>query len=205
MKNQKIGKVNIKVVPLILFMGAILACSAPFIHIFYPNTKNVRLEEVKKKYKEKELTREQYIEQRIAVTYFGYQNMRKFWYSIGKPLSMVYFSFLLMYSSFYINEKQLKKAIQLGSFMAALVSTYFIIWAFWYRADFEEHLYFIAIGIISILSTATSFRIIKQRNSILDKIRILTNHIVFKGKKHVPQENKKEYVKDYLETFNKIV
>lgn len=204
-KNLTTGMSSVRILPLILFLGALLACTAPFVHMIYPNTKNVELEYARKRYKSKEINREEFIQQKIKATYFGYDNTRKFWYSIGKPLAMLYFSFLLMYASFYINEKQLKTAIRLGSFIAVLVSSYFITWAFWYRADFDKNLYFTSIGFISILSTITSYILISHRNSIIKKIRILTNHIVLKGKSHVPRENKENYIRDYIETFNKIL
>jgi hypothetical protein len=200
---EKIKK--IKIVSVIIIIGAVLACSAPFAHMFYPNTKNIELSKVKKEYKEKKIDRTTYINLKRDVTYFGYQNIRKFLYAIGKPISMLYFALLLLYSSFYIGEKQIKSIIRFGAILGVLVSFYFIVWAFWYRADFPVLWYYITIGVISISSTVMSYGLIKSRNSILSKIRLLTNHIVIKGKRHVPDENKKEYIKDYLETFNKLI
>ncbi|PKH49512.1 hypothetical protein CXF68_01880 [Tenacibaculum sp. Bg11-29] len=196
---------KVKISAAILVIGAVLACSAPFVHIMFPNTKNTQLEQVKKDYKLGKLERKEYITRKREVTYFGYTNLRKFWYSTGKPISMLYFSILILYSSFYINVKEIKNALRIASTLAILISFYFIIWAFWYRADFPEELYYLVIGIVSILSTVVSYNMIKSRNQILNKIKLLTNHIVLKGKNHVPNENKKEYVKDYLKTFEKLV
>ncbi|MCD8412407.1 MULTISPECIES: hypothetical protein [Tenacibaculum] len=199
-------KINrIKISAIILVIGAVLACSAPFIHMIFPNTKNTELEQIKKDYKKGRFDREEYIIRKKEVTYFGYENLRKFWYSTGKPITMLYFSIMILYASFYINVKEIKKSLKITSILGVLISFYFIIWAFWYRADFPKELYYLVIGVVSILSTIVSYNIIKSRNQILNKIKLLTNHIVFKGKKHVPKENKKEYVKDYLETFNKLV
>ena len=110
-----------------------------------------------------------------------------------------------MYASFYVNEKKLQNTFKGISILGVYISTYFLVWAFWYRADFPEYMYYICIGIIAVLSTYLSYQLISSRNSILDKIRLLTNHIVFKGKSHVPVEKRKDYVKDYVETFNEIV
>ncbi|CAL2108221.1 conserved membrane hypothetical protein [Tenacibaculum sp. 190524A02b] len=196
---------SVKFLPFILFIGAVLACSAPFVHMIYPNKTNTELSLVKKQYKEGKLSRGEYIQKKKEVTYFGYQNKRKLWYSIGKPISMLYFSLLLMYSSFYVTEKQFKISFKFGAITGVLVSFYFIIWAFWYRADFPESLYYIAIGVVSALSTAVSYFSIQARNNIIKKIKLLTNHIVVKGKRHVSTEHRKDYINDYLETFNKVI
>jgi len=175
------------------------------LHIcFYPNTKNIALESIKESYKKGELNNTEYINKKREVTFFGYTNQRKFWYAIGKPIAMLYFSILLMYSSFYINEKALVSIFKKISILVVSISFYFIIWAFWYRADFPKTLYFILIGVVSVLSTIFSFKFIESENAILEKIKILTKHIVILGKKHVPLENRVEYVEDYMKTFDKI-
>lgn len=195
---------NKKIISILLIIGAVLACSAPFVHKVLDNSKNTSLQKVRKEYKSGIIDRVTFIIKKREVTYFGYTTPRKFWYAIGKPITMLYFSFILMYASFFIGDVSLKKTFKNISILGVFISFYFLIWAFWYMGDFPEYLYFLSIGFVSILSTVFSYRLIASRNHILEKIRLLTGHIVIKGKKHVPDENRKEYVKDYLETFNKI-
>jgi hypothetical protein len=172
--------------------------------MLYPNEKNVALTELKDSYKKGEIDKESYVIKKSELTYFGYTNKRKFWYAIGKPISMLYFSLMLLYSSFFISENVLKSTLKKISILGVSISFYFIVWAFWYRGDFPIHLYYIAIGAVSIFSTVVSYFVIKSRNSMIQKIRILTNHIVLRGKKHVADENKKGYILDYMKTFKKI-
>lgn len=195
---------TIKLYSIVFFIGAVLSCTAPFIHIFYPNKANLPLQALKKEYKAQKITRAVYILKKQELTYFGYDNKTKFWYAIGKPIAMLYFSIALLYASFYIGHKTIRTNIRIVAISASLISFYFIIWAFWYRADLPKTLYYTAIGIISILATTATYGILKSRNKLVKKIQLLTAHIVFKGKKHVAPENKEGYTVDYMRTFKKL-
>lgn len=204
-KSLMTGTNKIKITSVFIVFITVLACCVPFVHNVYPNIENTELVSLRNRYKQGEVERNEFIRKKREVTFFGYSNKRKLWYAIGKPITMLYFAILLMYSSFYINEEKLSSALKKASVLGTCISFYFIIWAFWYMADFPEILYFIAIGVVAIFSTYCSYEFIKSRNLIFSKIKILTEHIVISGKKHVPEEKRKEYVKDYLRAFNEII
>lgn len=196
---------NKKIISILLIIGAVFACTAPFVHKITNSTKNIALEKIRKEYKEGKFNREVFIQKKRSVTYFGYSTLENFWYAIGKPITMLYFALLLMYASCFIKDTQFQKTFRGISLLGVFISFYFLIWAFWYRADFPKNMYFFAIGVVSILSTFFSYKLIASQINIIEIIHLLTNHIVFKGKKHVPDEKKGEYVKDYLKTFDKMM
>lgn len=195
---------KIKPYLIIILLGAVFACSAPFLHMLYPDT-NPDIEQLKTKVRNKEISRAEYYVQKEQFTFFGYDTKRKFWYVIGQPLATLYFSLMLLYASTYVPLDSLKRIFRIATFIGISISSFFITWVFWYRADFPVTAYYISIGVISLLSAYVSYLLIVFRNGLLAKIRLLTSFIVIKGRSHVPKENEKAYVRDYIETFKKLV
>lgn len=166
MRLKSLTTETIKIYSILLFIGVVFSCSAPFIHMFYKNTINKPLIELKKEYKAKKIERAEYILKKSKITYFGYTNKRKFWYAIGKPIAMLFFSLILLYASAHIKTKEVKKNIQICFLLCSSTSFYFLIWAFWYRADFPEYLYYIAIGFCSVISSIIIY-LISEREKIV--------------------------------------
>ncbi len=201
-------KIKLKTISIIIVLGAILAGTAPFIHMFFPK-ESTEIINLKKSYKQDQINKETYSIQLKALKekqkFIGFPNQRTFWYNMGKPITLLYFSLLLMGIYPFIGEEYLRKAIQFSAVILGFVSFYFITWVLWDRNDFPKTAYYMAMGIIAVLSTFLAIFLINHRKSLLSKIRLLTSFIVLKGKSHVPEENKKAYVKDYLKTFKKLV
>ena len=126
-KNLMIETNKVKVTSFIIILATVIACCAPFVHKIYPNTENSKLISLRKSYKKGNLERAEFIKKKKEVTYFGYSNQRKLWYAIGKPIALLYFAILLMYTSFYINDKKLSLAIKQASILGVGISFYFII------------------------------------------------------------------------------
>ncbi|MEM9687220.1 MAG: hypothetical protein AAF934_09915 [Bacteroidota bacterium] len=196
---------KIKLSFILIVLGAVFACTAPFLHIFYPKT-NPDIEQLKTKVRNNEISRAEYYIQKKPYTFFGYNTKMKFWYAIGKPIALLYFSLMLLYiSSTYVVLDDLKRILGIITFIGISISFYFIVWVFWFRGDFPVLAYYISIGIIAVLSAYASYLLIVFRNSLVHKIRLLTAFIVGKGSTYVPQKDKKAYVRDYMETFKKLV
>ena len=189
---------------IVIVLGAVFACSAPFLHMLYPKT-NPDIEHLKEKLKNDEISKAEYRVQRKPFAYFGYDTKKKFWYAIGQPLTILYLSLMLLYATTYIGFNELKRALRVITFISASVSFYFITWVFWFRGDFPATAYYISIGVIALLSAYASYLLIVFRASLLSRIKLLTSFIIGKGQSHVPKENEKAYVRDYLETFEKLV
>ncbi|MEM9687258.1 MAG: hypothetical protein AAF934_10105 [Bacteroidota bacterium] len=172
--------------------------------MLYPKT-DPNIEQLREKLESGEISRAEFKIQKKPYTFFGYETKKRFWYAIGQPLTILYFSLMLLYTSTYIVFKELKILLRIATFIGASISFYFIVWTFWYRGDFPLKAYYISIGIISLLSAYVSYLLIVFRDTLLVKIKILTSFIVEKGRSHVPKENEEAYVSDYLETLEKLI
>jgi hypothetical protein len=159
---------------LFILVWAIFAFTAPFIHIFYPKKDPglIKKEAVlAAKLESNSINKEQYDiwyqEVKNSYKVFGFTNIRKFWYAAGRSISMFFFSFIMMYVTFFITEKEVKRIATVCAFLFMGISTYFIVWSFWWRQDFPKLAYFIAIGVVSLLSTLITYFIMGHSNKIL--------------------------------------
>lgn len=135
---------------ILIFIISLFFLSAPMIHMFTSDKSSSVYLQAKKKYKKGDISKSEYEIIRKKNTYFGYKTKRMLWYAIGMPLLLSYVSIMLMFSSTKLKEDSLKKTIGLIAFCSMLVSFYFLIWAFWYRADFPISWYYICIGVLSL-------------------------------------------------------
>jgi len=172
--------------------------------MLYPNT-NPDITQLKAKYRNKEISKAEYYVQREQFTFFGYETKKRFWYAIGKPIAILYFSLMLLYASTHIVLDDLKRMFRITTFIGISISSFFIVWTFWPRGDFPITAYYTSIGVIATLSAYTSYLLIVFRNSLVKKIRLLTSFIIDSRQSYVPKEKEKEYTRDYLETFEKLV
>ena len=195
---------KIKLSLIVIVLGAVFACSAPFLHMLYPNT-NPDIAQLRTKLENKEISRVEYAVQRQQFTYFGYDTKTKFWYAIGQPLFVLYFSLIVLYATTYIVFDELKRALRVIAFIGTSISFFFIVWVFWLRRDFPVTAYYASMIIISVLSAYASYLLIVFRKSLLTRIKILTSFIVGKGSSYVPKEDEEAYVRDYLKTFKKLL
>ena len=74
---------------IIITLGAVFACTAPFLHMLYSKT-NPDIERLKEKLKNDEISTAEYKVQRKPFAYFGYDTKKKFWYAIGQPIAILY-------------------------------------------------------------------------------------------------------------------
>lgn len=146
---------------LLLFLVSVFFLSSPILHKFFPDKISPVYKEAKAKYRSGELSKEAYEPIRKANTYFGYSTQMRLMYAIGQPLFMFFMSLVLFYTTFKILDKNTKYILRTISFISTFVSFYFLLWAFWYRADLPVETYYLAIGIISIAVAVMVYYIFK--------------------------------------------
>lgn len=197
-----------KVKKYLLVLGAVLACSAPFIHMLFPKT-NAKVVELRIDLDNGLITQESYDEKTAVLIQdartFGFPNARKFWYAIGKPLLLLYVSFYLIFLYPLISDKVLKESTKIFSSLLCFVAFYFVVWTFWYRGDLPKPLYYAAIGIASIAGAGIANLTINYKYGLKLKIQLLIKFIsVDAYDKYVKEEDREEYMDDSYTVYKEI-
>ncbi len=198
-----------KIRRIILILGAVFACTAPFIHILYPKT-HPKFDIFDLQVQNQQISQEEYktlVENlKNEEAFFGFKNKRLFWFVAGKPFAMFYFALLLIYVYPFISlDSDIKKAVRFSAILFTFISSYFIVWTLWYRGDFPQVTYYIAIGFVSILSTVVSMGLINHNRSMLKNIHSLLSFIVVDIKsKYISAEDKRSFIEDYTDEIEKL-
>ncbi len=203
--------IETKIKVIILILGAVFACTAPFIHVLYPK-KSPQFKVLKQQLDDGKITQETYASKyktlQKSKRFIGFTNIRKFWYAIGKPISMLYFALLLIYVyPFIIIDKKVKRIVGGSIILFLFISMYFIVWTLWHRQDFPKELYYWAIGIVSIIGSMISIFIINYNKdkTMLMNLHSLMRFIVNDVKhKYVAEEDKARFVEDYMDEIEKL-
>ncbi len=200
-----IGKIKI----ITLILGAVFACTAPFIHIFYPK-KHSDFALYAKQLEEKTISETVY-EQKVETLeasekFIGFTNMRKFWYAAGKPIAMLYFAILLVYIyPFIILDKQVRWIVGISASLFLFISLYFVTWTLWHRQDFPKQLYYWAIGLVALVGTGISILInsyhIKRQKNLHNWLYFVIRDV---KRKYVSAEDKEQFIKDYTDQIEKL-
>jgi hypothetical protein len=200
---------GIKIHIIILILGAVFACAAPFLHMLYPKV-NPQFAVLDQQLGNNVIAQDSYDLQYAALKesekFVGFFTIRKFWYAIGKPISMFYFALLLIYVyPFVLMDKNVKRVVGSSIVLFLFISIYFIIWALWHRKDFPRELYYWAIGVASIIGSMISIFIINydkdktMRSNVHMLLRFIVNDV---KNKYVSEEDKTSFVEDYTDKIN---
>ncbi len=127
------------------------AAIAPFVHILFPKESSEKV--------------------------FGFPSMRVFLFSIGLPISLFILSLFIAFFSNFIELKEYKKSMRIGSICFLFTSSYFIIWTFWYRADFDIYLYYGAMVIVSIFASFAISRLLQSVTKKISKLKSISEKI----------------------------
>jgi hypothetical protein len=195
----------------ILILGAIFACAAPFLHMLYPRV-NPQFTVLDQQLENNVITQNTYDLKYKALKesekFVGFFTVRKFWYAIGKPISMFYFALLLIYLyPFILIDKKIKRIVGASIVLFLFISMYFIVWTLWHRQDFPKELYYWAIGIVSIIGSMISIFIINydKDKTLRSNIHMLLRFIVNDVKnKYISEEDKAEFIEDYINQIEKL-
>ncbi len=200
---------------LFILITAIFACTAPFIHIFYPKVDTEFAFEqanLLDMFETNAISKEQYeiclIEAENSAKVFGFTNIRKFWYAAGKNICLLFSSFILMYISFFITDIYVKKIATACSFMFMGISGYFVIWVFWWDSDFPSIVYHICIVLLSVVLTLISYILLKHFNTLYKYIRNtykLTDFILDDiDVKYIDKNKSKDYTIDIVNVLDSL-
>ncbi len=191
-----------------IILGAVIACSAPFLHKLAPKTSS-KIKALEKSFKKGTID-EAYFNSELEILKeefktFGYSTPRKFWYVIGKPLTMLYFAFLLLFVYKDLNSAHLRKALYVSSLVLLYISTYNIIWAIWPGYDLPDSTYYFSMALMSLMATVLSLSWLKYRQSLKHKIGLLIDFILTDVyKKYIRKEHTPDYIEDSYSVFDKI-
>ncbi len=199
---------KLKTLFIVIIVGAILSSAAPFLHMLFP-IHSTEIVQLKKLYEQNLVDEQTYTNQlnilKQKQAFVGFPNFRTFLYNIGKPITLLYFSLLLIGIYPFITEIYIRKAAKFSSTILGFVSFYFTIWVFWYRGDLPKFTYYTAIGVIAILSTFLAIALINHRKNLLLKIQQLIEFIVVDTRnKYIPKEKETAYVEDVFHTLDKV-
>ncbi len=206
-----------------IILGAVLGSIAPFLHIFYPKT-TVEVLELNKRYDEGKISKQEYLVNKKVLKekykVFGFTNKRRFLFAIGLPIALFCCSFILIYISRYINDRNARRATISSGLLFQFTSIYFIAWVLWpytyEERDFSRSAYYTVIVFSSILMTLTIFQFQKSLSSYNAKIRELVSFIAgtrqqffVNIEKHESEKEieiqKKKFDQEMYNTFEKIV
>ena len=177
-KAQTIG-VNI----LFMLIGAIILIGfiAPYLHIEMDRTSTSKV--------------------------FGFRNLRTFFYSIGIPTSLLICSSLFLYATNYINESRIKKYFVFVALLFCYNSFFQYIWIFWSESDLSRGTYYASIAGLSFGFCCAYYLLYKFYIPTIVKLKEALQEAIsfFVGaKKHIPKDNRKEYINEYFNALKKI-
>ena len=200
---------GVKAKSLLIVIGAVLSCSAPFIHMLMQNeSKEMTTLEIQ--LNDGEISKE-YYDQTYPILkekqkFFGFSSPRRFWYAMGTPITMLFFALLILTTAHLIGEQTVRKAIYFSSLILLFISTYHIVWVFWPRNDFPKNLYHLSIALMSISTTVVAILLLKYRLGLQSRIEKLIHFISIDAYfKYIKQEDKPEYMKDSYEVYDEII
>lgn len=200
---------GIRIRMIVLVLGAVFACTAPFIHIFYPK-KHSDFARFEIQLEQKTIGEDEYALKVEALEasekFIGFSNVRKFWYAIGKPIAMLYFAIMLVYIyPFIILDKQVRWIVGISAFLFLFISLYFVTWTLWHRQDFPKQLYYWAIGLVALVGTGISVLInsyyIKRQKNLHAWLYFVIRDV---KKKYISAEDKEQFIRDYNDQIEKL-
>jgi len=194
---------------LLIVIGAVLACSAPFVHMLVPKNSE-QIVGLEKKYEQNEVS-ESYYELQLAVLkedqkLFGYRSPRTFLYAIGTPITMLFFALLVLSITHLIGEQVIRLAIYFSTLCLLFIAVYHIVWIFWPRNDFPKNLYHLSIALMSLFAILIARLLMKYRLSLQSRIEKLIHFISIDAYfKYVKKRDKPEYIKDSYDVYDDII
>lgn len=188
--------------------GAVLACTAPYVHMSFPK-KSKSILALEQKFESGFISQYQYNEElpklKEAQKVFGFSNSRRFWYAIGLPLTLFFFAILFLSLTELISEISMKKVCRFAALVLFFTSIYQIIWVLWPNQDLPKTAYHLSIITMSAMATFISHLLIKYRTGLKHKIGRLIRFISVDAYfKYINQEDRDEYLQDSFSVYDDI-
>ena len=192
----------------LIMIGAVLACTAPFVHMLFPK-KSIEIVTLEAGYDNGEISETSYVERlekaKEEQKLFGFSSVRRFWYAIGQPIALFYFSLIFLGFSSRITDNDLKKAARFSGGCMFFISTYYLIWVMWPNQDLPKSLYHLAIALMSMMGAITAVLINRYKSSLTHKIQRLIGFISFEiYNKYIEKKDRDEFIDDSFSVFDEI-
>ena len=137
--------------------------------------------------------------------FFGFSSPRRFWYAIGMPIMVLFFSLLFLNVSSLLPDRSIRKATRFASTIALFIALYFIIYVLWPGQDLPENIYYVSLVSVSVCATALGYFIVNNRFNLTLKIQKLIRFIsVDTFVKYVKEEDKDDYLDDSFSVYDDI-
>jgi len=203
---QSLGNFNRKLAFTFFYLGAILACSAPFLHTFLPKKEPIVIEiqnEIEEM-GETPILVQKLKEAKIESRFFNFPTKRRFAYNIGKPITMLYFGMVLIFILPSILDKNIRRVLLVGSLMLVGIGTYFIAWCLWVRNDFPVEAYYSCMAVIAITAPFLSYFLINFKKGLRGIIKDLFEYIIIDiNDQYISEDQKKDYITGYENQIKK--
>lgn len=192
----------------LIMLGAVLACSAPYIHMFFPH-KSESILVLEKKYEQGAILKTQYDTQLVQLkaeqSFMGFTNARRFWYAAGMPTTMFFFAILFLIASEAIGDRNIRRAIRFSSLVFFLISVYQLVWVLWPGQDLPKSMYHLAIAVMSVIATIICYLLTRYKLGLKTKIERLIRFISIEAYfKYIKQEDRQEYLQDSFSVYDEI-
>ncbi len=122
--SRFLEKNKINLIVLLLTLGAMIAIIAPFSHMFFSRDSQVKV--------------------------FGFDNARKFFYSLGMPVTIFIGALIMSYITSLIKGNPIYKFLRRIPIVFLSVAIYYILWIFSAFSDFDPLYYYIMLITVSI-------------------------------------------------------
>ncbi len=192
-----------------IMMGAVLACTAPFIHMTLPK-KSPALVALQLKadqgslettFYEKELAK-----LKEAQKMMGFSSPRRFWYAIGLPITLFFFATLFLLIMDSVNDPSIVNAIRFSAFILLFIAIYHLVWVLLPGQDLPKNLYHLSIAGMSITAAFLAFSMVSHRKTLKSKIERLIRFISVESyDKYISIDDRPEYMKDSYEVYDEIL
>jgi len=193
---------------LLIMIGAVMACTAPFVHMTFPKKSN-EIIALEYKLEDGKISQPSF-DEKIHVLkeeqkMFGFSSPRRFWYALGLPLTLFFFALLFLGIINMVMDKDIRKAIYFSSFILLFISVYHIVWVLWPGEDLPKNLYHLSIVLMSLTASVMANLLIRYRLNLQQRIEKLIHFISIDAYfKYVKQEDRPEYMKDSYDVYDDI-
>ena len=143
---------NTRILPIILGAVILFCFIAPYIHIF--------------------------LDKSAKIKWFGFRNLRSFFYAFGLPLSLFACSSMFLFALNYQRDLKFKLYFTIIALLFNYSSIFHFFWIFWIRTpDFSKIQYYMSIVVISGVFTYVYYMFYKHYKSTIYKLQKALNSI----------------------------
>ncbi len=193
----------------LIIIGAVLACTAPFVHITLPK-KSPAIKALQLQADQGAISDSSYREELTKLKeqqkMLGFSSPRRFWYAMGLPITLFFFATLFLVVMDLISDRGIRAAVRFSGFILFFIAVYHLVWVLWPGQDLPKNLYHLSIAAMAMSAAFLAFAIISHRKGLRAKIERLIRFISIDSyDKYIKVEDRPEYMKDSYEVYDEIL